>query len=104
MYCKNLGASLADLGFPKDDPRVYRNMNMALNVYETALDKKRAKSDAKRYKKSEKKGHTPDWDRDNPDASKLLRWASRQADDQGELNRDEMLVRIEIPQRPENAV
>ena len=57
------GVTLKDLGFDPSDPRIVRNIRMGMTIYNSALDRKRAK------KKS-------DWDKENPELKKLLDWAS----------------------------
>ena len=61
-------ASLSELGYDPSDPRVIRNIRMAVSIYNIGMERKRAKK-------------KQDWDRDNPDSKKLLDWASGMDDE-----------------------
>ena len=65
-------------------------MNIALNVFEAAVSKKSWKTPTKKSK-----GSKPSWDRDNPEAAKLLRWASKES-----ASLEENVVQVELPQKP----
>ena len=66
-------------------------MNVALNIYEAAMSKKRWKSPSK----SKGKKGKPSWERENPEAAKLLRWAM--SDDPVV---EDNLVQMQLPERP----
>jgi len=69
-------ASLSEMGYDPTDPRVVRSIRMAVSIYNAGIERKRAK------KKSE-------WDKENPEAKKLLDWASG-ADDEVDLDGPQM--------------
>lgn len=68
--------TLSEMGYDPTDPRIVRNVRMAVSIYNTAIDRKRAK------KKS-------DWDKENQEGKKLLDWASG-IDDENDPNGPQM--------------
>ena len=69
QICERYGVTPGELGFDPTDPRIYINMNIALNVFEVAISRKR-------WKKSSD-GKSGSWEKNNPDGAKLLAWASK---------------------------
>lgn len=75
-------------------------MSALMNIYEAAIDKHRYERTTKRNSKLAKKAHIiPNWDNDNPEASKLLKWASGTVPGK---TVDPMEVRLEHSSMPES--
>lgn len=96
MNCERFGLSPADFGFDIKDPRIVRSINVALNIYQIASEKKEAE---KMEKRAARKDFKPNWGRDNPEKEKLLKWARSGAVEMKDEVNSEFLVRIEIPQK-----
>lgn len=94
QICDKYGVRPEDLGFTPDNPKVYFEMTIAANVFEVALDQKRSKKMASRGKS--KRAKKPSWERDNPEAAKLLSWASKGAK---MASTDPLAVQVQMPQR-----
>ena len=100
FYCEKFNVTPDQFGLDIEDPRLCRNMQMALNVYEVATDRQRAKKDAikARRQASKTKGGSkieiPVWEHENPDAVRLLRWAEGESKT---LDADPRTVRFEVP-------
>lgn len=100
FYCDKFNVTPDQFGLDVADPRLCRNMQMALNVYEVAMDRQRARKDATKARKqaSKTKGGSkidiPVWEHENPDAVSLLRWAEGKS---LTLDADPRTVRFEIP-------
>jgi hypothetical protein len=76
QICEKYSISLDELGFDGGDPRVYLEMVIASNVYEAAVDQKRYKKMSHSSKKGSKP-KAPVWEKDNPEAARLLSWAAK---------------------------
>lgn len=62
LICERFNCAPDTLGLDTHDPRVTRSIRTALNVYDTAMSRKRAKDASK-------------WDKANPHGVSLLHWA-----------------------------
>src|SRR3990167_10967703 len=60
--CQRYNTHPGAFGFDHQDPRVMRDINTCLNVYEAAMSHKQAKKKI-------------DWEKENPAGKALLRWA-----------------------------
>ena len=85
LACRDFKVSPSIYGYDIQDPRVTRSIRMALNIHDTAVS--RQFSD-----------NRVEWDKNNKEGKKLLRWAKDGVGDEGELEPTE--VRITIPERP----
>jgi len=84
--CQRYNAHPGIFGFDQHDPRVMRDINTCLNVYDVASGRKQAKKKI-------------DWDKANPAGTKLLRWAREgKSPDEIELKPSE--VQVSLPERP----
>ena len=87
-YCREYKVSPAVFGFDAKDPKVWRWMDMAWIVWDTALSRKRSEN------KSE-------WDKINKEMKKLLDFASGHVPGGATQKSDDpMEVQIEVPVRP----
>jgi len=83
LHCQRYSCTPDKFGLDVLDPRLIRNINIALNVYTSASDRKAWK------KKNE-------WDKQHPAQAKLLREIRHEES----KNPDPFEVRVEIPERP----
>ena len=83
LLCERYNCTPDKFGMDVLDPRLVRDINLAVNVYQAALDRKQHK------KKS-------DWDKAHPSQARLLREVRHEES----KNPDPFEVRISIPERP----
>lgn len=97
LNCRKFGLSPKDFGLDGNDPRVFRSINVALNIFDAVLDRRQIKKETKNLP-SDYKGKKPDWDRDNPEMSKLLKWAAGESHKDSKSDNPD-LVEIEISRK-----
>ena len=84
--CQRYNVHPGIFGFDQNDPRVMRDINTSLNVYDAASGRKQAKKKI-------------DWDKANPEGTRLLRWA-RTGKSQEDTEPKSSEVQMTIPERP----
>ena len=104
LACKELHISLYEMGFDVSNPRIVRDVQMAVSIYELAAERKRLKRAQKNAPK-DKKHKVESWEKQNPEGAKLLRWAAGQTIPEGKdeivTKSGEMLASVEIPRMRE---
>lgn len=83
LHCQRYSCTPDKFGLDVLDPRLIRNINLAVNVYQSA-------SERKQYKKK------MEWDKSHPSQARLLREVRQEES----KNPDPYEVRVSIPERP----
>ena len=85
LLCKQFKTHPGTFGFDSTDPKLVREIKLALDIFETASDRHNAKKKI-------------DWDKKHPEGARLLKWARGQSEP--EVDPQNFEVQVPLPKRP----